>query len=202
MAKARLDDTAVSTSTVCQPQSEKQEHIRRSCISPARCNCISTAIKIKSESTSGRHSHFDLGGVSTASSETNELLAQLYITSTVYQYINSHQNQKRKHFWTTQSFQPGRFLNHELQITRTSSTSVHHQCGIAIILQQSRPQANTLLCNRVVPTWAVYQPQKTRIKTIYNLKRRHLWWTQPCRPGRCINHDQQSKIISAAAVYH
>ena len=26
--------------------------------------------------------------------------------------------------------------------------------------------------------------------------------TQPCRPGQCINHNQKSEIISAAAVYH
>ena len=89
LAKALLDDTAVSTSTVCQPQSEKREHIRRSCISSARCSCVSTAIKIKSESTSGRHSHFDLGGISTANSKAETNLAQLYITSAGYLYINT-----------------------------------------------------------------------------------------------------------------
>ena len=150
----------MSTSKVCPPQSEKREHIRRSCISPARCNCISTAIKTESESTSGRHSHFDLGGVLTASSEAKELLAQVYITSTVYLHVNGHQNRERRHFWTTQSFRPGRFFNHDQQITRTSSTTVYHQRGIAIYLQQSRPQAKALLGNRVVPTWAVYQPRE------------------------------------------
>ena len=57
---------SVSTSAVYQPQSEKQKHIRRSCISPARYSCISTAIEISSESASGRHSRVDRGGTSTA----------------------------------------------------------------------------------------------------------------------------------------
>ena len=37
---------------------------------------------------------------------------------------------------------------------------------------------------------------------IRNLKREHFSSTQPCRPGRCINHNQQSKSISGAAGYH
>ena len=44
-AKALLVDRAVSTWAVYQPQSAKRNHLWRSCISPARYSCISTAIK-------------------------------------------------------------------------------------------------------------------------------------------------------------
>ena len=42
-----------------------------------------TAIKNESESTSGRHSRVDLGGVSTANSKAKVFPAQLYITSAI-----------------------------------------------------------------------------------------------------------------------
>ena len=147
-AKGLLDDTSVSTLAVYRPRSAKQKHLWRSCTSPARCNCISTAIKIESESTSGRHSHVgqgginrdqqrknvsganvyhqrgistpiskakaylcciltaikrygertserhnrvDLVGIPTAIIKTKAYSAQLYITSAIYLYINSHQ---------------------------------------------------------------------------------------------------------------
>ena len=61
-SRALLVDTAVATWAVYQPRSAKKKHLWRSWISPARCSCISTAIKIESESTSGRHSRVDQGG--------------------------------------------------------------------------------------------------------------------------------------------
>ena len=67
-AEALLVDTAVSTWAVYPPRSEKQNHLWRSCISPARYSCISTALKKKeySASSSGRHGRVDQGGVSIA----------------------------------------------------------------------------------------------------------------------------------------
>ena len=51
-------------------------------------------------------------------------------------------------------------------------------------------------------TRAVYQPRELYVNSNQKPKRKHLWTTQPCRPGRCINRDQHSKSISCAAVYH
>ena len=135
VGKGILDCTAVSTSTVCQPQSEKREHIRRSCISSARCSCISTAIKIESQSTAGRQSHFDMGGVSTANSKAEKSSAAVYHHRGML-YINSHQNRERKHFWTTQSFRPGWCINHDQQSELISAAAVCHQRGIAVYQQQ------------------------------------------------------------------
>ena len=67
----------------CINRDSKAKHLWRKCISPARYSCISTAIKNSSESTSGRHSRVDLGGVSTAISKAKASLARLYITSAV-----------------------------------------------------------------------------------------------------------------------
>ena len=83
MAKALLNDTAVSTWAGYQPLSAKQEHNRRSCLSPARYSCISTAIRIKIEIIPGPNSLVDQGGASTANSKAIASLAQLHITSAV-----------------------------------------------------------------------------------------------------------------------
>ena len=51
-------------------------------------------------------------------------------------------------------------------------------------------------------TRAVYQPRELYINSNQKLKRKHFWSTQPCRPGRCINRDQQIKSICGTPVYH
>ena len=60
--------TASLDYTACRPvrNINRYQHIRRICISPAQCSCISTAIRNKSESISGRHSRVHQGGISTA----------------------------------------------------------------------------------------------------------------------------------------
>ena len=76
--KALLGDTALSTWAVYQPLSAKKKHIWCSRISPARCSCKSTAIKIESESTSGRHSHVDQGGINRDQQSENTSGARLH----------------------------------------------------------------------------------------------------------------------------
>ena len=49
----------------------------------------------------------------TAISKAREYPAQMYITSAVKLYINSHQKLKRKHFWTTPPCRPGRYINRD-----------------------------------------------------------------------------------------
>ena len=146
MAKALLDDTAVSTSAVHQPQSAKQDHIRRSCISPARYSCMSTAIKIKAKSF---------------------LDDTVVSTRAVYQprelYINSNHERKRTHFWTTHPCRPGRCLNREQQRKSISGAAVYHRRGIAVYQQQSKPQTNALKDDIAVSTGLVYQPLSTAI---------------------------------------
>ena len=86
MVEALLDDTAVSTGAVYQPQSAKPNHLRRSCISPARYGCISTALKKKPEAkvllddtaVSNR-------AVSTAINDAKTYLTNVYITNEVRQ---------------------------------------------------------------------------------------------------------------------
>ena len=59
-----------------------------------RESCLSTTFENQSESTSGRHSRVDLGGISTAISNVKSSLAQLNITSALYQ-----PRSKREHIW-------------------------------------------------------------------------------------------------------
>ena len=127
-------------------------------------------------------------------------------TRAVYQprelYINSNQKLKQKHFWSTQPCRPGRCINREQQSESISGAAVYHQRGIAVYQQQSKTKAKALLDDTAVSTRAVYQPRELYINSNQNYSEKHLWSTQPCRPGRCINHDQQSESISGAAVYH
>ena len=135
-AKALLDDTAVSTRAMYQPRSAKQKHLWRSCISPAWYSCISTAIKIESESTSGRHSHVDQGGI--------------------------NRDQQSKNISGAKCVSPAWNINRDQQSESISELSINSH---------------------------------------KNLWRKHFWTTQPCRPVRCINRNQQSKSISGEARY-
>ena len=118
-------------------------------------------------------------------------------------YINSNQERKRKHFWSTQLCRPGRYLNREQQSKSISGAAVYHQRGIAVYQQQYIKKINESASGRhrrvdqggISMARAVYQQQS-------KLKRKHFWSIQPCRPGRRINHNQQSEIIPGAAVYH
>ena len=91
-AKALLDDTAVSTRAVYQQQSAKQEHIRRSCISPARYSCYQHPSEVTGKA------FLDHTAVS---------------TEEVYQPRKLYINSNRKQFWSTQQCRPGRCLNRE-----------------------------------------------------------------------------------------
>ena len=248
----------MSTWAVSQPRTSKRYNLWRSCISPARYICISTAIKTSSKSASGRHRRVDHGGISTARA--------------AYQ---QQSKLKRKHFWSTQPCRPGRCINHNQHSEITSGAAVYHQRGIAVYPPPSKIKTKAFLDDTAVSTWAVSQPRTSKQNNLWRscksparyscistvienssksasgrhrrvdqggkstarvvnkqqskLKRKHFWTTQPCRPGRCvnreswvptaiknlngstsgpcrpgrfINRDQQSKIISGAAVYH
>ena len=148
-SEAVLKDTAVWSTAVYQPQSARQEHIRRSCVSSARYSCIS---KKKKKSISGRHSRVDQGGVY----QSRKL------------YINSNHERKRKHFWSTQPCRPGRCLNRKLQNKSISGAAVYHQRGIAVYQQQSKFQANALRDGTVMSTGAVHQPREFFLNSSQN----------------------------------
>ena len=95
-----------------------------------------------------------------------------------------------------------RYINRYQQSKSMTGAAVYHERGIAVHQQPSRTKANARLDDTVVSTWAVYQPRELYINSNQKRKRKHFWSTQPCRPGPCINRDQQSKSISGAALYH
>ena len=138
----------MSASAVSQPLSAKQEHIPRSCISPARYSCISTAIRNESESIPGPHSRVDQAGISTAKAvykqqsktKTKSLLVD---TAASTWAVSQPRTAKQKHPWR----------------------SCIHQRGIAVYEQQSKFQAKALLDETVVSTRAVYQPRKIDINS-------------------------------------
>ena len=143
-------------------------------------------------------------------------------TRAVYQprelYINSNRKLKRKHFWSTQPYRPGRCINRPQQSKYICGAAVYHQRGIAVYQQQPKTKAKVLLDDTAVSTWAVYQPPSAEQKHV---------WRSCISPARCnctstvikteskstsgrhshvdpsgINRDQQSKNISGATVYH
>ena len=171
-AKA-LGDTAVWTSAVYQPRLLTQTHLWRSCMSPAPCSCISTAIKKESKSPSGRHSHVDRGGIN-RNQQNNTYLAQVYVTRAVYQprsakrknvsemYFNSIRKCWRKHFWTTQPCRPVRYVNCNQKRESISCAAVYHQRGVAVYQQPSKSKAKALLDDTAISTWAVSQPRTAK----------------------------------------
>ena len=125
-----------------QPRSVKQKHFWCSCISPALCSCISEAIKSEAKE------HLDDTAVSKgAVYQSREL------------YINSDQNGKRKHFWSTQLCLPGRCINRDQQSKSISGAAVYNEGGIVVYKQPSK------------------------------LKRRHVCTEQARRPGRYITRE-------------
>ena len=143
---------------VYKPLSAKQEHIRRSCTSPARYSCISTAIENIAKAFLGQ----------TAVS-----------TRAVYRprklYINSSQKRKRKHFWSTQPCRPGRCLNREQQSKSISGAAVCHQRTLSTAIKAKSCLTHTL---------------STTIKGKSCLTQRYVHrpaiacLAQPCRPER------------------
>ena len=115
-------------------------------------------------------------------------------------YINSNNKRNQKHFWSTKPCRPGRCINQGQQSRNISWAAVYHQRAIAV--SQPKPKAKALLDHTAVSTRAVYQSRELYINSNQNLKRKNLWSTQPCRPGRCINRDRQSTSICGTAVYH
>ena len=169
---------------VYQQQSAKQEHIRRSCISPAHYSCISTAKKNKKAKTF--------------------LVDTAVSTWAVYQprelYINGNQTLRRKNFWL-QPCRSGRTINRKQQSKRVSGAAVYHQRRIAVYQQRSKLKRKLFwMTQSCRPGQYIYR-ESCKSRAI-KMNRKQLWSTQPCRPERCINHDQQSKSISGAAVYH
>ena len=173
----------MSTSAVYQPQSAKQEHIRRSCISPARYGCKSTAINNQSESTSGLYRRVDQGGISTSKAvyqqqSKTKAKALLVVTAVSTWAVSQPRTAKQKHIW------------------RSCISSARYGC-ISTAIKNSSKRASgrhrRVDQGGISTARAVYHQQS-------KLKRKHVWSTQPCRSGRCINRDQQSKV-SVAQLY-
>ena len=99
-----LDDTAVSTSAVNQPQSAKQEHIRRSCISPRGIAVYQQPSKIKAKAffwtTQPR---VDQDGISTAKAvyqqQSTQAKALLDDTAVSTWAVSQPRTAKQKHLW-------------------------------------------------------------------------------------------------------
>ena len=146
--------------------------------------------------------------VSTAIRKSKTYLAQLYINRDQQSeripelYITRNQKLTRNHFWTTYPCRPVRYIDRYQQSKSISGAAVYHQRGIAVYQQQSKTEAKARLDDTAVSTRAVYQPRELFIDSNRKRKRNHFCLTQPYRPGRCINREQQSKSISGAAVYH
>ena len=93
------------------------------------------------------------------------------------------------------------YINRFQKSKSISGAAVCHRRGIAVYPQQSKPQAEALLMDTLVSTVPVYQPLELYISRNQKRRRKHRWSTRPCRPGRCINYNRQSKSISGAAVH-
>ena len=140
--------------------------------------------------------------VSTAISEAQKYLAQLDInrdqqSESIYElYINSNRTIHRKHFWMTE-----RVDQCGSSAISISGEAVYHQRGVAVYQQPSETKAKAFLDHTAVFAKAGYQSRKLHINSLRKIKRKHFWSTQPGRPGRCLNREQQNKRISAAAVF-
>ena len=102
-AKALVDDTAMSTTTVSTTISKAKTYLAQVYIASAvyqprsdtqdgHVSCISSAIFNFSECISGRHRRVDQCAVSTAVSKARAYPAQLYITRAIYLYINRNKS--------------------------------------------------------------------------------------------------------------
>ena len=114
--------------------------------------------------------------ISTTSSKAKALLDDTSVsTRTVYQPRSS----KRKHIWHSRiSTAISRAKAH---LTQQAMMGVYPHGGIT-----NQPSGNT-------SGTAVYQQQTA--------KRKPFWTTQPCRPERYVNRDQQIESVSGTAVY-
>ena len=132
-------------------------------------------------------------GISTAISKAKAYLAQLY--------INSNHNTKQKHRWTTRPCRPERYINRDQQSKIIPGAAVYQQHGIptaiskreiisgATVYQQRGTSTATSRAKAYLAQLHVNSHQKLRAKPF--------WTTQPCRPERYINRDQQQKTYLA-----
>ena len=130
----------------------------------------------------------DQGGIST--------------TRAVYQ---QHSKLKRMSFWSTWPCRPGRCINHNQKSETISGAAVYHERGVLYINSKKKikiGEAKESLDDTAVSTRAVYRWRELYYQQHSKLKRKHFWSTRPCRPARCINHNQKSEIVSGAALYH
>ena len=152
-----------------QPRSAKQKHIWRGCISAARCRCISTAIRNKSDSIPGPHSRVDRSGISTAKA--------------VYQ---QQSKTKAKALLVATACRLVRYINRDQHIRRNCISPARCRCISTDIRNKSKsiPGPHSRVAQRGISTAkAVYQQQsKTKAKPLLVDK--------ACRPVRYINRYQ------------
>ena len=143
----------MSTWAVYHQLSAKQEHNRRSCISPSRYRCISTAITNISESIPGPNSRVDQGGISTAKAvyqQQSKTKAKALLIDTVVSTwaVPQPGTAKQKHLW------------------RSCISPARYSCISTAINKKN--QAKTLLDDTAVSTRAVYPPRKLYINSNQN----------------------------------
>ena len=170
----------MSTRAVYQPLSEKHKHTWRSCISPARYSCISTAIKPQCESTSGRHSRNDQGSIPTAKAayqQQSKVKAKALLDGTaVLTWVVSQPRTSKQEHLRRSCMSQGRYscVSPAIETSSRSASGGHRRvarAGIstarAVYQQQSKTKAEAFLGDAAMSTWAVYQTQPT--------KQKHLW---------------------------
>ena len=127
-------------------------------------SCISTAIEYYGESTSGRHSRVDQGGINHDQQSKN--ISEMN--------INSNQKLWQTLFWTTRSCRPVRYINRYQQSKSTSGAAENHQLSKAVNQRPSKRNAKAFLDDIAVSTRAVYQPRELYINSNRKRKRTHL----------------------------
>ena len=165
----------MSTRAVYQHRSAKQNNIWSNCISPTRY--INRVQQSKNTPGAAVYRH---GGISTAISKAKVYLAQLYInsihkttvsTSAVYQRPSAKQKHTRR-----SNISAARYTNRDQQMEILSGATVYQQCGTSTAISTAEAYLAQLYIN---------SHQK--------LKAMPFWMTQPCRPERYINRDQQQE---------
>ena len=142
LAKAPLDDTAVSTRAVYQPR----ELYISSNEKKKRTHFWSTG--------SARHGRVDLGGVSTSIYKKRFYGAAVYHQRGTAGYLQQSKTKKKKRLWTTQTcHQTG--VSIAISRANISGAAVYHQRGVAISTA-SKSNTKAYLDDTAVSTGAVY----------------------------------------------
>ena len=134
-------------------------------------SCISTAMESLEPCRFGRHSRVDQSGIPTAIS-------------------------RKKHI-CRRCMSPARYSCtsigiKDLKRSRSGRYGRVEQSGISTAISKAETHLRQMYVTSVVYLYS---------SSNQNLKRKHYYQMQPCRPERYINHDQQNKSTSGTVVY-